>query len=664
MIRHATAAFLVLTVAACGRDSDPAVDLPELTVIIDEYTGSQSLESVRLSPDGNRLLWNQPVDGQSAVFVANADGTNPVRLTHGIWDRNLLWSHSGRWIAYIGEAPEFDVFVVAADGSDEPRQLTSGPAFDMTRLWLPGDSAIAFERIVVGTLRTMAVPLDGGEPYVLGPAMDGNMFITPSPDGSRWTFTLQRSGETTIWVQPAGGEPRQLTREGFEEGDVAMWSPDGRHVTYESRRTGTTDIWVADVDSGELRQLTTDVNNDWLPQWSPDGNWIAFHSDRGGQLDTWIVPSAGGQPLRVTNDPATESALHWASDSSLYFVSTNTDASLGILDADGREPTPLASWSGDADAQPMLSPDGRTVIYTSDRSGTLDVWRVGLDGGEPEPLIAGSLEDRSARFSPDGSRIVFISDRAGSFDVWVAPADSGEAGRLTDWASSEVSASWSPDGDWIVFGSNRDTDQFELWRMPATGGEAIRLTDNLAPVDPADTYFEFSPDGRTIYYVGMLPNDERDLFRIPIEGGEAEPLGASPGVAGGDVSPDGTLLAYPDIEGGWGYIEVIPTAGGTPRRLTEPTERVFHNAVRWSADGRSLLVRAYDYPADTYDLLRVTWPEGEWTPVTRSTGVSELPGPPMADGRTLIVTRAIRSRVLSADVGPLMRSGSATVSSR
>jgi TolB protein len=662
MIRYVLAAGMLLVATACDR-AEPPAELPELTVVVGEYTGSQGLESVRLSPDRTRLLWTQPVDGQGAVFVGNADGTSPVRLTHGIWDRDALWSPTGRWIAYIGEAPDYDVFVVPSDGSSEPRQLTSGPASDVTRLWLPEDSAIAFNRVAVGALRTFAVPLEGGEPRVLGPDLAGNMFVTPSPDGSRWTFTLDQNGLTTIWVQQIGGEPRQLTTEGLEEGDVSMWSPDGRHVAFESRRTGTRDIWIADVETGDLRQLTTDVNDDRLPQWSPDGRWIAFESDRGGQDDIWIVPAAGGQPFRVTNDIATEDHVHWASDSTLYFTSMNDDASLGVLAPGSTAPTPLASLAGSFIGEPDLSPDGRTAIFTSDRSGNLDIWRVSLDGGEPEPLITSALDDRTARFSPDGSRIAFISYRTGSPDVWVVPADGGEAMQLTDWPSFESSPAWSPDGESIVFASNRDTDQLELWIIPASGGEARRLTGNLAAFDVDVVDFEFGQDGRTIYYVGLRPTADRDLFRVSIDGGP-EPLGASPSIIPGDLSPDGTHYAYPAIEAGWAFIDVIPTAGGPPRRLTERTERVYQNAVRWSADGTSLLVRDYDYPADTYDLTRVTWPGGDWQPVTQSPGITESPGPSTSDGRILVVTNAIRSRVLSANVASLMRSAATAVSSR
>ena len=89
------------------------------------------------SPDGTRLAWAQPVEGQAAIHVANIDGSNPRRLSFGTWDSDPRWSPDGRWIAFAGESPLYDLFVVPSDGSAEPRQLTSGPANDVPSQWLP-----------------------------------------------------------------------------------------------------------------------------------------------------------------------------------------------------------------------------------------------------------------------------------------------------------------------------------------------------------------------------------------------------------------------------------------------------------------------------------------------------------------------------------------------
>ena len=106
-----------------------------------------------------------------------------------------------------------------------------------------------------------------------------------------------------------GGNPRQLTTEGFEILETyQVWSPNGKELLYTSTRTGTKDLWVVPIDGGKARQLTRNVRNDFGGAWSPDGHYVAFISDRGKQTDVWVVPSAGGEERRVTSNAAQRTA--------------------------------------------------------------------------------------------------------------------------------------------------------------------------------------------------------------------------------------------------------------------------------------------------------------------------------------------------------------------
>jgi Tol biopolymer transport system component len=633
MTRPVAAGALLLLAACSGADRARDEALPPSIVL--QERPFESFLHPEPSPDGTRLLWAEPVEGRSQIFVADAHGDDPVQITHGIWDRNPMWSPNGRWIAYTADAPDFDIFVVPSEGG-EPRQLTSGPEIDETRMWLPDGNGVVFLRFTDRGTRTLVAPLDGGEPYPLVPIREGSQFVTPSPDGSRVVFSLLRGAESTIWVQDLdGGEARQLTTEGLEEGSEHMWSPDGRSVVYDSRRTGTRDIWIADLETGEHRQLTSDVNDDRFAAWSPDGRWIAFRSNRGGQNDVWIVPTAGGQARRITNDLAVEDFIRWRADGSLSFLSTNREETLQVQSLDGRGTRELVSWPEYQISNPHLSPDGRTVVFESDRSGNFDVWAVPFAGGEATPLATSPLRDGMPRISPDGDRLAFVSDRGGSLDLWVMPASGGEATRLTSWPSDERAPRWSPDGSLIAFLSNHESDLSEVWVVPAEGGEPRRLTTGFWGPDQA--VLAWSPDGAWIYYVGVAGPGREDLFRVPVDGGEAEAIGAHPSIARGSLSPDGGHYAYTVYEGGWGWVEVIPTDDGAPRRLTDRTEGVYQPTVEWSPDGGHLIAVDYDFPSDTYDLIRYSWPDGPWEPLTRTPTVTEELGPFTPDGHELVV---------------------------
>ncbi len=653
MMRNILVPSLALALFACASGDDG----PHLEFV--EVVGNAGGDpfSPRLSPDGTRLAWAQPVAGQAVIHVSNADGSNVQRLSRGTWDSDPFWSPDGRWIAYAGESPAFDLFVVPSDGG-EPRQLTSGRAGDQPAGWLPDGSAVVFYRSGVGDAQTLVVPLDGKPERALVAPQGGNQLAAVSPDGSKVAFVLSRGSESTIWVQGMDGGPaRQLTTEGHEFGSPArnMWSPDGRSLVFASRRTGTTDLWTADVETGELTQLTSDVRNDRGHQWSPDGRWIAFVSDRGGQDDIWIVPSRGGQPLRVTNDLASESSHEWSADGrTIYYERTYTEGGLGVTAPDAGEPRMLLSWPGYSVFSADLSPDGATVLFTSDRSGNLDIWSVPLTGGEPVPFAVSPLDESEPRFSPDGSQVVFVSTRSGgSSDLWVMPAAGGEARRLTEWSDDEYGPRWSPDGTQIAFTSDRETTQRDVWVVPAAGGAPRRVTNfNAAQRGEA----HWSPDGRSLYVVVTTATGSQVLYRVPVDGGRPVALPASPDAAGGELSPDGQHYAYSTFEGGWAFVEIISTAGGLPRRLTRRTERVFQPGSIWSPDGSRLAVVDWTFGDDaTTNILEMSVHDTTQRQLTRRPRSFEGPVAYTPDGRQVVFTmNAPDARIVSVSVAELL----------
>lgn len=642
--------ILFLTAACSGGDAGaPAV--PAATFVVDSARGD-AIQPV-VSPDSTRLAWAQTVDGASAIFVGNPDGSNAVQLTHGVWDTAPVWSPDSRMIAYLAESPDFDLFVVSIDGS-EPRQLTSQPGQEAPRQWLPDGSGVVYAHEGVGPVHTLVAPLDGSSPRPLLPPIEGNQYGTMSPDGSRAAFTLIRGGSSTVWVQDLdGGEARQITDEGLEEGSIQMWSPDGRSVAYTSRRTGTWDIWIFDLSTGERRQLTTDIHNDEAPLWSPDGQWIAFRSDRGGQTDLWIVPAAGGTPSRVTDDLLYEQDFVWAADGrSLYVGRRDLTVGLKVVPIDGSPARDLIDWPGYATEAVDVSPDGTTVLFESNRSGNADIWSVPFAGGEPSLFAASPVFDEAPVYSPDGARVLFHSHRGGTGDLWVMPATGGDAVRLTNGPSDDGNARWSPDGSMIAFASDMATDRRELWVIPSSGGEARRLTTDHG--DIADPRWS---DDSTIYFIGVEPGGTQDLFRVTLDGGQPEALGASPYIGVGDLSPDGMHYAYASFEGGWAFIDVIPTTGGPPRRLTNRTDRVYQSALHWSRDGASIFVSDLDFADDSDDLQIVSWPAGEWSQLTRTPGVNERPEAIAPNGDVIVLAGRYSGTVVSIDVSGLIAGG-------
>jgi dipeptidyl aminopeptidase/acylaminoacyl peptidase len=263
-------------------------------------------------------------------------------------------------------------------------------------------------------------------------------------------------------------------------------------------------------------------------------------------------------------------------------------------------------------SDPQISPDGRQVAYvvtTVDLGANKTssaIWLAATDGkGEPRALTTSGKKDRHPRWSPDGKRLLFESNRGGDFQLWYLDLSGGEAKQLTSISTEANNALWSPDGKQIAFVSAvypefsdkpfKESDELNkkkkkeiednpvkakvitklffrhwdsyvedkrqhLFVVPfhdGKGGEPKDVTPGDRDAFPtSDTFssgedFTFSPDGKYLVYTAPPERDEAwstnyDIWRVPVEGGKAENLTKDNKAAdsGPRFSPDGKRLAY------------------------------------------------------------------------------------------------------------------------
>jgi TolB protein len=146
---------------------------------------------------------------------------------------------------------------------------------------------------------------------------------------------------------------------------------------------------------------------------------------------------------------------------------------LFVANADGTAERPLVA-AGEIDYDAVWSPDGSSIVFTSDRAGSADLYRVNPDGTGLKRLTDSPAYDDQAAFSPDGTELVFVTTRnGGTADLWTMELASGRARALTSGAGGDFRPSWSPDGKWIAFSSDRGSD------MPFAHGrwESLQLAD-------------------------------------------------------------------------------------------------------------------------------------------------------------------------------------------
>jgi hypothetical protein len=226
------------------------------------------------------------------LWIMGTDSSSPVPLTSdgGV---SPAWSPDGKKIAFSSRRDgNFEVYVVDADGSD-PMRLTNDGAFDGYPAWSPDGSKIAFERD--GDIWIMNA--DGGSsvPLMNDGAFDGSP--SWSPDGSKIAFDSTRDGNFEVYVMNADGSNLvRLTNDGAFDGSPA-WSPDGTKIAFQHGdpffdifNDGA--IWVMDADGANSMNLI----NGFSPAWSPDGMEIAFDRDDG----IWVMDAVGSNPKNLT----------------------------------------------------------------------------------------------------------------------------------------------------------------------------------------------------------------------------------------------------------------------------------------------------------------------------------------------------------------------------
>ena len=128
---------------------------------------------------------------------------------------------------------------------------------------------------------------------------------------------------------------------------------------------------------------------------------------------------------------------------------------LFIAASDGSHERALLS-QGDLDYDATWAPDGRSIVFTSERNGSADLYRVKSDGSGLERLTEDPAYDDQASFSPDGRQVAFVSTRAaGTADLWTMDVQTRKAKALTSGPGGDFRPAWSPDGQWIAFSSDR-----------------------------------------------------------------------------------------------------------------------------------------------------------------------------------------------------------------
>ena len=499
-------------------------------------------------------------------------------------------SPDGKYLAFTGRTGIF----LRAVGTGETHPVTI-PDGGKTHLvsWFPDGTHVLATRSSSATERPSlwSVSVFGGTPRKL---MDAAERGAVSPDGSQIVFVRGDYSHEEIWqMQSDGQQAHRILGQLGENCESVVWSPDGHRIAFvraayhKGWEEADVSLGIYDFRSGKTNYLFSNGQLRAALAWSPDGRLIyslAEPPPNQNDSNLWAIKidargnQAGGQPVRLTSGPdgkmnATLSGdgkrltfLRWTESPAIYVSEVEPGggrlALLKRLSLDERRNFPY-TWT----------PDGKSVIFTSDRDGVFHLFKQAIDQPAPDLLVGGDQSVRLARLNADSSEILYT----------LSPAP-------------------------------RDTDRrMRLMRMLLSGG-----SPQLVFAEPGINNFQCARLPSKVCIVSEFSADHLNLLIFDPANGEKRPLKRFEGsdwyMYNWTLSPDGSTLALAKYQRlpGPAEIRLFGIASATERALTLKDWTAI-SSLDWTADGRSIWVTASS-PTGIQTLLHVDL-RGEAKPV-------------------------------------------------
>ncbi len=475
----------------------------------------------------------------------------------------------------------------------QSQKLTYAAGMEIDPELSPDGKMIAFSSGTMGQTHLFIRQITGGRTIALTEGLNGDHRLPKwSPDGTKIAFQSKGS----VYIVPSlGGNPKLL----IENASCPAWSPDGKQIAYVRGRA----IYTQLVYGGESKKIT-DVKSPAFLSWSPNGQLITCSSGNysfiGGNIaasSVCVVSVKQGNPIFITDRKYLNTCPVWMPDGKNILYISDRDGSRDVykisISKDGKtagKPERITT-----NLNPFilsLSSDGKKLAYSL-LTNSQNIWKIRIPDEEPvsaaeaKPVTTGNQKIEGFDVSLDGNWLTFDSNLRGNQDIYKMSLVSKdmEPEQLTTNRSIDFIPSWSPDGKTIAFYSFRNGNR-DIYLISSNGTSLQQLTDFPA----AEQYPDWSPDskslvftsgktGRIMLYIISKKNDG-------LNWGEPRQLTFNGGFFP-KWSPDGKLIAYWSGNG----ISVIPPEGGTSRKLIQHSDpSSFFPA--WSPDSKTVYFKA------------------------------------------------------------------------
>ncbi len=478
--------------------------------------------------------------------------------------------------------------------SMEAVPFTTYPSYDAYPDFSPDGATVVFSRTgedgLIPGLFLKQQDVDTPRRLTTSPGTDYHPAF--SPDGSQVAF-VRRDGEKRflLTVPVLGGATRRLLEMQAPVFGMA-WSPDGQSLVFASddprdgvARLRSLHLETLDCTPATQPDISTHTGDSW-PAFSPDGRLLAFaRCDHAGLRDIWVKSTDGEEETRVTTGLNRIAGQSWLPDNRHLVVAAapGNRQRLFLVDIRDGSLEELPAGIQGTLFHPVVSPDGGRVVFGAE-SLDFNIMQVSVaDEDGPagiEPFTRSTRNEYSPVFSPDGQSVAFLSDRSGSLEAWVARADGSGLRRLTDTPGVELDAlHWSPDGSYLATTAISSRQSWVLVVEVATG-----LAHALNDRRNHERSCGWSTDGDFLHIMRDVGTDWQ-FFRVTKDGQREYPgklaLNGHPRPVS---TADGIWFIHPESGGLW-----RAEADGSSWHLILPPERM-RGVTFWRPTSEGLLI--------------------------------------------------------------------------